>query len=703
MAQKENRLITIYRKFYYAIFLLLAFGVIYLMFPKRATFKYEYTKGKPWAHATLIAPFDFPILKAKEEYQSEKDSLTKDYIPYFKIDTEVKKKQIVELHTDLENAFLRLDYSVDSLKQQVIIAEIESMLVNLYSQGIMSNEIGSIDEMKDKHLLNRVEDNVSVQVADTAILSLKQAYFLANEKLNEYAQIDTVVLGVQRYIDLSQYLAANMEYDKELNEEQLDEILKTISTTRGVVLEGMRVISEGDIVGNESDLLLTSLKQAYDRNRAYSGWISWMSMGQMLLIAILLTILVLYLNNFNRKIFLQKRNFSLIITTVVVTFALARLVSENDAVSLYIIPVCILPIIIRTFLGARMAIFIHLISILMIGFLAPNSYEYVFFQLIAGTVAVISLSKLHRRGHLVITAILTMVVYAVLFLSFGLIKEGNLKNIEWGQLQWFAANGVLLLTAYPLIFVFEKIFGFMSDVTLMELSDTNHPLLRELAEMAPGTFQHSMQVANLAEDVAVRIGGNSMLVRTGALYHDVGKIKSSQYFIENQQGATNPHNELSHKKSAEKIISHVHDGVALARKHNIPESIIDFIKMHHGRSMAKYFYLKYKEEHPDEKVDESHFMYPGPNPTSRETAIVMLADGVEAATRSLPEKNEESIKAVINQIIDAKVQNHELDDAPITFKDIKDIKAIFLEKLKNIYHLRIQYPTEKPERKYSKD
>ncbi|MDA3930527.1 MAG: HDIG domain-containing protein [Prolixibacteraceae bacterium] len=694
MGNKENKFLSLYRKFYYAIFLILAFALIYVLYPKQGTFKYEFQKGKPWAHENLLAPFDFPILKPVEEYQAEKDTLLKEYIPYFSVDTSVQAKQLDDLREGIENAFLLYSYHTDSVIQNGIASQLLLLFDSLYQEGIIENEIESYKALDEKQELNLIENNISTKVLPAQIYSLKNAYLQINLNLKVLAQSDTVLLGLQQFIDFSQYLAPNVSYDDEVNAEQIDNLLKTISTTRGVVQSGVRIISQGDLVSNDNYLILESLKQAYNQNRAYGGWISAIIVGQMLLIATLLTMLVLYLQSFNRKLFWKKRNFSLIITTVLTIFVLARLIYDNDFLNLYILPVCILPIIIRTFIGARMAIYIHLITMLLIGFMAPNSFEFLFIQTIAGTVAVISLSKLHRRGHLVITSLLIVLVYFVLFVSFGLIKEGSLEGINWGDLKWFAVNGLLLLLAYPLIYVFEKIFGFISDVTLMELSDTNHPLLRELAELAPGTFQHSMQVANLAEEVVVRTGGNPMLVRTGALYHDVGKIKSSQYFIENQLGGKNPHDKLSKIKSAERIISHVNDGVVLARKHNIPESIIDFIKMHHGRSMAKYFYLKYKEENPDIEITEEQFTYPGPNPTTRETAIVMLADGVEAGTRSLLEKNEESIKSMINHIINSKVQNHELDEAPITFKDIKDIKAIFLEKLKNIYHLRIQYPNE---------
>lgn len=327
--------------------------------------------------------------------------------------------------------------------------------------------------------------------------------------------------------------------------------------------------------------------------------------------------------------------------------------------------------------------------------MATNSFEFIVMQTMAGSIAVMSLNKLQKRGNLVITAGLVLVSYAIIYLSFTLAKEGNFNISDFYELKWMVGSSVFLLLTYLIIYLFEKIFGFVSDVTLMELADTNNPLLRKLAEEAPGTFQHSMQVANLAEELAIKTGGNTMLIRTGALYHDIGKIASAQYFIENQSKGISPHTELSYIESAKKIINHVFDGVKMAKKHNLPDQIIDFIKMHHGESMAKYFYLKHKEENPDSEINIKDFSYPGPNPTSRETAMVMLVDGVEAASRSLPEKNEESLKNIINQIIDNKVNNHELDNAPITFRDIQQFKEILLDKLKHIYHIRIEYPKEK--------
>ncbi|MDA3815920.1 MAG: HDIG domain-containing protein [Prolixibacteraceae bacterium] len=697
MGTKNNKLLSLFRKFYFAIFLIATFGVIYFLFPKQGTFKYEFQKGKPWAHETLIASFDFPIQKPNEVIQAEKDSLLSNYVPYFSVFPSVKDNQIGMLENNLEQTFERINVEVDSTEKALLKNKLLGIVDTIYSSGILNNSVDSYTALEDKENINKVEGNRAVKVPVSSVYSIKSAYVELSDSINKLSVSHPLLLDLQENVDFSNFLVSNLNYDEEFNNTKIEELINDLSTTRGAVLTGVRVISEGDLVNNDNYIILQSLKQAYEKNRMYGGWISTIFVGQMILIAGLLAVMVLYLQNFNKKVFWKKRNFSLILTTLLVVVILARLVYENDSLNMYILPVCMLPIIIRTFLGARMAIMIHVITVLIIGFMAPNSFEFVLIQIVAGIVAVVSLSKLHRRGHLIITSLILILTYSILYIGFEIIKEADINNIGWRDLSWFVGNGFLLLIAYPLIYVFEKVFGFLSDVTLVELSDTNHPLLRKLAEVAPGTFQHSMQVANLSEEIILRIGGNPMLVRTGALYHDVGKINSSQYFIENQLVGDNPHDKLSNKKSVEKIVSHVFDGVRLAKKYNIPDTIIDFIKMHHGKSLVKYFYLKQKEQNPDVELKKEDFMYPGPNPTTRETAVVMLSDSIEAASRSLPEKNEESLNKLINQIINSKVDNHELDDAPLTFKDIKVIKAIFLEKMKNIYHVRIQYPSEEKE------
>ncbi len=361
---------------------------------------------------------------------------------------------------------------------------------------------------------------------------------------------------------------------------------------------------------------------------------------------------------------------------------------------IYLVPLAISPIVLRTFFDSRTAIFMLVITTLLIGFYAPNNFEFVLLQVTAGIVAVLSLNKMHRRVHLVITTFWVLLTYLVVFAALNLIHEGSFATFNYNMIKWFVLSSLLVLLGYPLIFIFEKIFGFVSDVTLIELSDSNQPLLRKLSEEAPGTFQHSLQIANLAEEVILKIGGNPFLVRAGALYHDIGKIAHPDFFIENQAIGMNPHDSMNYLQSAELIIDHVRNGIKTAKKYKLPESLIEFIATHHGTTKAKYFYLKHIQEFPDEKVDESAFVYPGPLPVSKEASVVMLIDGIEAASRSLKEKTHDNIQELIDNIVDEKINNKQLDSSNMTFRDIKIIKETMLNKLLNIYHVRIEYPKE---------
>ncbi|MDD4143851.1 MAG: HDIG domain-containing protein, partial [Prolixibacteraceae bacterium] len=394
---------------------------------------------------------------------------------------------------------------------------------------------------------------------------------------------------------------------------------------------------------------------------------------------------------------MQFRKLSFLLLFLVSMILISKYIESFPNLHIYIIPFAVFPIIIRTFYDSRTAIFTLIIATIITGFFAPNNYEFVLMQITAGVIAVFSLSKMHRRVHLVMAAIWVFLTYLIVFLALELIYEGNLLSANFKMLQWFGFSSLLVLLVYPLEYIFEKIFGFVSDVTLIELSDTNQPLLRKLAEEAPGTFQHSMQIANLSEEIILKIGGNPFRVRAGALYHDIGKISAPAFFIENQEAGINPHDQMSYLKSAEIIIDHVNKGVRLAKKHKLPDSLIEFIATHHGTSKAKYFYLKHQENNPSEKTDESSFIYPGPLPVSKEAAVVMIVDGIEAASRSLKEKTSQKFKDLIEEMIDQKIRDKQLEQCDLTFHDIKVIKDILLTKLMNIYHLRIEYPKEKDE------
>jgi len=412
------------------------------------------------------------------------------------------------------------------------------------------------------------------------------------------------------------------------------------------------------------------------------------------LILVFLTLLFSYMYTYKNFILKDSRKLTFLIMFIVLVVFLAMVINSFEGLHIYMFPLAILPVVIRTFYDPRTAIFTLIVTSLLIGFYAPNNYEFVLLEVSAGMIAVFSLNKMHRRVHVVVASLLVALTYAVVFTVVTLIQEGTLANYNVRMLQWFAWSSILVLVVYPLIFIFEKLFGFVSDVTLIELSNTNQPLLRKLAEEAPGTLQHSLQIANLAEEVILKIGGNPFLVRAGALYHDIGKAAQPNFFIENQEIGMNPHDQMSYVKSAEIIIDHVRNGIRTAKKYRLPESIMEFIASHHGTSKAKYFYLKQQQENPAEALNEKDFAYPGPLPRSREAAVVMLVDGIEASSRSMKEKTYDNLKILIDNMIDQKMRERQLDNSELTFAELDKIKEILLRKLVNIYHVRIEYPQE---------
>jgi cyclic-di-AMP phosphodiesterase PgpH len=415
-------------------------------------------------------------------------------------------------------------------------------------------------------------------------------------------------------------------------------------------------------------------------------------LGQSILVMISILVVFLFLSSFRKEVYNNRIRTLFILMLIVIMAFTTRMTIEYSIFSIYLLPFAIIPVIVKTFYDSRLALFIHMITILIIGFWVPNSFEFVFITFIAGIVAIFTLSNLYHRGKLFLSAILVVVAYAVVYFGISIIQEGSLSSIDYKNLLWFSGNGLLVLTSYPLIFIFEKVFGFLSDATLIELSDTNQPLLRKLAEVAPGTFQHSLQVANLAEEAIFKIGGNPLLVRTGALYHDIGKIENPMYFVENQGGGINYHDGMEYEQSAVLVIGHVKKGIEIARKNNVPEQIMDFIETHHGTTTAQYFYKSHLLKNPETIIDISQFQYPGPIPRTRECAVLMMADAVEAASRSLKKVDETSLNDLVESIINHQLLEEQYSEANITFKEIKQVKEIFKRRLKNIYHVRIQYP-----------
>ncbi|KJF41997.1 hypothetical protein LH29_22200 [Draconibacterium sediminis] len=685
-------------KSYTRLFLQLSLFVLtavalYLILPGEPKFKYEYQRGFPWQHENLVAPFDFAILKTANELNDEKTEQISSLVPYFSNDTTKKSESVARLRQDLE-----LDIDTTNTAKKRIFEALSTKLDELYGNGILLFSIDIYEELKGKEEINKRTGNIVQKEDVDQLYSEKSAYnALLNTRQNLVSEGNNFPWLTN--LNLERYITANLSYDSETSQKEIDEITQSISATRGMVKQGQRIVLQGEIVDAEKYQMLESLKASYEKERGNDVNRYMVSIGKVLLISVLLSFIFVFLLLYRRDILQHLNKLSFMLMLMAGTILLSNFINTFPNLHIYMVPFAVFPIMIRTFFDSRTAIFTLIITTLLMGFYAPNNYEFILLQVSAGLIAVFSLNKMHRRVHLVLAALWVFLTYLVVFTALNLIHEGTFISYDYSMLKWFAISSVLILLVYPLVYIFEKLFGFVSDVTLIEISDSNQPLLRKLAEQAPGTFQHSMQIANLAEEVILRIGGNPFLVRAGALYHDIGKIGRPNFFIENQAMGMNPHDRISHLKSAEVIIDHVKNGVKMAQKHKLPAVIIEFIATHHGTTKAKYFYLKHQELNPDQEVDEDAFAYPGPLPRSKEAAVVMLVDGIEAASRSMKEKTHENLKALIDSMIDKKIEDKQLDDSDLTFSDINTIKRTLLEKLINIYHIRIEYPNEKKEKK----
>ena len=678
--------------FYWIFVFVVTSTMLFLILPGEPKFKYEYQKGFPWRHENLVAPFDFAILKTAVEIDFEKEDQLKAIVPYFTNDTSISVKNIDELKTHLRT-------NGDTLVGNKLIA-INTLIENLsilYENGILQRSADSYNELSDKlELKKRTGTSVST-IEIEKLFSEKSAY---NEIQKVVQNLKVEYPDLYTWLDqilFENYIQSNLEFDNETTNKEIEEIVNSISTTRGMVQTGERIILEGEIVSSEKYQMLESLKASFEKERGKGVNRYMVSIGKGLLILVLLSLVFAFLYIYRRDILTQNRKLAFLLLFMVSMVLLSHFINTFPNLHIYLVPLAIFPIIVRTFFDSRTAIFMLVITTLLIGFYAPNNFEFILVQVSAGIVAVFSLNKMHRRSHLILATLWVLLTYTLVYAALNLIHEGSVLTFNYKMLQWFVMSSVLILLVYPLVYIFEKIFGFISDVTLIEISDSNQPLLRKLAEEAPGTFQHSMQIANLAEEVILKIGGNPFLVRAGALYHDIGKIGKPNFFIENQSVGMNPHDQLSYLKSAEIIIDHVKNGARLAQKHKLPVSLVEFITTHHGTSKAKYFYLKHQKENPNNKTDEQAFIYPGPLPKSKEAAVVMLVDGIEAASRSLPEKTFDKLQALIENMIDQKIKDKQLDNSELTFNDINIIKETLLSKLINIYHIRIEYPKENEE------
>ena len=653
--------------------------VVYFM-PREGRSAYQFDLGRPWRYSQLIATFDFPIYKSEEVIKKEQDSVMHLFEPYFEIKQSVEEEQIASFRKD----FVQMEKSgIPSYYRGYI----EQKLRTMYQNGIVQPEDYNHLIEDSIRAIRIFTANQSVIRPIKEVFSHKSAYkfFFETEDTARYNRMKLQKCNLNRYI------VSNLLFDQKKSEEQKKDLLSSISYASGMVMSGQKIIDRGEIVTQETyNILASYLKESQQRIDS-SKQEAYLLVGQILCVALIFLCMLLYFSLFRRD-YLEKGKSVLLLLTMVVVFPILSsiLVSEN-LFSVYIIPFTMAPIFIRVFMDSRTAFVMHAIIILLCAVSLKYPYEFVATQLVAGMVAIYSLRELSQRSQLLRTALIVTITSLVFYFSLDLMHEKEVNNLEYNIYIYLIINGILLLFAYPLMFLIEKLFGFTSNVTLVELSNINNDLMRRMSEVAPGTFQHSMQVANLATEVANKIDAKAQLVRTGAMYHDIGKTCNPAYFTENQNGV-NPHDQLSLIESARIIINHVSDGLKLADKYNLPEVIKGFIATHHGKGKTKYFYISYKNKYPDEEVDENLFTYPGPNPQTKEQAILMMADAVEASSRSLKDYTEESISNLVDTIIDAQILDGSFTNCPITFQDISTAKDVFKEKLKTIYHTRISYP-----------
>lgn len=668
-------------KKYQSLLLLVGAAMAIMIFaPREQKFKYSFLEGKPWRYDLLTAPYSFPIYKNALVLEAEQDSVRKTIKPFYDLNKNIGQEMPAEWKQDFDNTWsskLSKDYYI----------YIRDFLENVYSKGVISED--QLTRLRERNFLeiNLLSENKIPKSYPIGLLyNVKEAYLLA---------IDNVPQGIDpqvvKEIDPAKYLKENVLPNEVMTAQVTQEELKKIPNSTGIVQKDQRIIDKGEIVSPEVYNVLQSYKQVHESKTGFGSALFGYMAGIFFLVLILLGAVWLFWVNFRPGFFVRLKNSVFIVTVILIFVILTELIVPLVSDGVYIIPYVILPIIIRPFFRSRMAFFVHLITVLLSSLFVPFPLEFIILQLAAGQAAIFSLRTLNSRAQLIRATFLVFLTYVVTMLCTSLMQNGNLEEQDLIQILLLGINFIFLMFSYTLVYPVEKLFGYVSNISLVELSDVNTPLLRQLSESAPGTFQHSMQVSILASEAAARIGADAQLIRTGALYHDIGKMLNPSYFTENQ-GALNPHENLSLKESAAAIIKHVTDGVMLAQKHNLPKTVIDFILTHHGEGRVKYFYTLYCNEHLGEVVDPSPFTYPGPNPSTREQGILMLADCVEAASRSIKEYTQENISELVNHIIDNVLKEKLLDNTPLTFKDITDIKEVFIDKLRTIYHSRIEYP-----------
>ena len=661
----------------YIVSLILSVVAIYFLLPKEDNFDRYFEIGKPWTYEMVIAPKDFAIYKSDEQLEKEQAEALKALEPY-----------LINSQFAIHNSQLFANSQKKSLSDRE-----KNWLVNVFNEVY---EVGVVS-LQDKQELERLGvekvivlegNSVRGKVLLDDIFTPKTAYDYILSRASEEAWIDDNLL---RASNIAEYIEPNVSIDRGKTDQAIQIIVDGVMLTSGMVQKGEKIIDKGEVVTEESYQILKSLQRVVDGEELAKNDNVWKIVGDIALIVVMLVLLVAYFVLFRPKVLESIRATEFMILMMLGMLGLLALVRQYIGLNEYIVPFAMLPLVVRVFFDSRTALYVHIITVLLAAQMVPDATEFVVLQILVGMAAVSSLKDMNSRSQLVQSALLIFGVYVVSFVALELSRGLDIEDVDWSMLLVFALNSVALLFAYGLIFIIEKLFGFLSEVTLVELSNINSPLLMEFSEKCPGTFQHVLQVSNLAVEVAKKVGANALLVRTGALYHDLGKMVNPMYYTENQTGV-NLLNELPYEEAAQVIISHVQEGVKIAERYNLPYQIIEFILMHHGCSKVKYFYNSFKNKYPDREIDERKFTYPGPLPSTKETAILMMSDAVEAASRSLRSYDEESIAKLVEGVVNGQIADGQFRNSPISFRDVEVAKRVFVEKLQNIYHTRIQYP-----------
>ena len=671
---------------YVILLYIISIVIVCFLFPREGKFPYEFQKGKIWGLETLYAPFDIPILKTQQELDAEKDSLNKTFVMYYNEHPEVVGQQ--------KNRFSQLfdeQWNNSSLREgrNRLYQNIDALLDLAYRRGILQAD-ESVENQSLSDQIVIIKNNIAREGDSDDILSPKAAYeFVMSSLEMEYSNEEMIFL---KSLNLNNFIQPNLTFNADITQKAKNEQISKISYTKGVVPTNREIITRGEVVNDEKYNILLSMKHEFDSKVGISGNINQIWAGQILIVILGFLMVYVYLMRYRPETFRNTLRTAFLLLIMVLFISFSCIVVRNDYFSLYILPFVLMPVMISTFYDVRTANFIYIVTLLLIGLIAPNGFEFVFLHFAAGFMSIVNIKSIYRRGSLFRSIVVVILAYCTVYSAMVLMQGIHIRQIEWMNYVRFAINGALIFVVYPSIFFFEKTFGFISDMTLMELSDTNQPLLRKLSEVAPGTFQHVLQVANLSEEVIRKIGGNPLLVRTGALYHDIGKINRPGYFIENQTGSRNPHEDLEPENSAQIIIEHVTGGMEIARKERIPQHVTDFIRTHHGATTVRFFYNLYQKRHPDQPVDRTKFIYPGPTPFSKEMVALMMCDSIEAASRSLKEINHQTISDLVDNIVNYQILEDQYNDANITYREINTAKEVIKNRLMNIHHVRIEYP-----------